>query len=264
MTLPLRETRRKNLVTKHAALAGQIVWLFYPPELKPKSQSPKSDLPLIKNLERGDQISILESATNKEIWRINAPNSQIEGGHFYFRADSDFPSIAARSKSYVIVARDSTKRLVNQSVVGKSNFGGKLSKFGNKDKLQLRIDNLWKNWQRIIAERAKALSSRQVGMFITDGGIVGYATSGCKVGDFICADFENLPESGWVAVIGAEGPKHRIVGKGTVLRAPDSSKIYIFPQPLRTERMRKARKMRGGLKCIWIWQLFYISTGNFK
>jgi hypothetical protein len=223
MRLSLKETRREELVAKEVTLGGQILWLVYPPKVKPKSSSTISSLPLIKDLGLGDLISVLEPATNDEIWSINRPDPHLEGGHFYFRADSEYPSISLRSKSCVIVPNGSTKLLINPFPAGKTKFSNITSKFSTKNKqLQLHADNLWEKWERIVAERAEFLSARQVGIFITDTGIVGYATRGCKTGDLICADFGDLPEAGWVAIIGAEGPRHRVVGKGAILGAPDS------------------------------------------
>jgi hypothetical protein len=216
MKLSLEETRREELVTKQVTLAGRILWLLYPPKAKPKSPLPISSLPLIKDLGLGDLISVLDSATNNEIRSINPLDPHLEGGHFYFREDSEYPSISPRSKSHVKVPNGSTKRLINPFSAGKTKFSSK-----NKQS-KLHAGNLWENWEIIVAERAKFLSARQIGIFITNTGIVGYATRGCKTGDLICADFGDHPEDGWVAIIGAEGPRHGIVGKGAVLGALDS------------------------------------------
>ena len=51
---------------------------------------------------------------------------------------------------------------------------------------------------------------------------VSYATKGCETRALVCVGFGGLSEVRWIAVIGAGGFRHRIVGKEVILGALDS------------------------------------------
>ena len=74
--------------------------------------------------------------------------------------------------------------------------------------LKSRVKTLWQDWTEIIGEGLGNLTYRKLGIFFTDQGTIGIATSGCKVGDLLCKfDYR-------VAIIDNSHSSHKIIGKG--------------------------------------------------